>query len=103
MPSAHNYDKDVHINIADVAVDSILSPYLVRVTIKKSKTDKFRRCVDIYMGKTRKEICPVGAIMAYITTCSRGKEDGLFFRFESSQMLKGSSTVSTHVYWVNTD
>ena len=37
-------------------------------------------------------MCPVGAIMAYIAL--RGKEDGLFFRFQSGQMLTKHRFVS---------
>ena len=64
MPSASTYDKDAHLNMADVAVDSILPPSLVRVTIKESKTDQFRGSVDILSEKDREGICQVGATMA---------------------------------------
>ena len=92
VPSENTYDKSVHLNMADVAVDSITSPSLVRVTIKESKTDQFRRGVDIYVGKTSNQICPVGALMAYIA--SRGSEDGPFFRFEDGRLLTKDRFVS---------
>ena len=78
--------------MADVAVDSITSPSLVHVTIKESKTDQFRRGVDIYVGKTLNQICPVGALMVYIA--NRGSEDGPFFRFEDGRQLSKDRFVS---------
>ena len=39
VPSENTYDKSVHLNMADVAVDSITSPSLVRVTIKQINSD----------------------------------------------------------------
>lgn len=51
------YDKDIHFNMVDVAVDSIALPSLVRVMIKYSKADGGR--------KKGNQIYPVGALMAY--------------------------------------
>lgn len=71
------YDKDIHFNIVDVAVDSIALPSLVCVTIKYSKADGGR--------KKGNQIYPVGALMAYIIR--RGSEDGPFFRFKDGHLL----------------
>ena len=66
MPSEATYDQSVHLNMSDIAIDSTASPSSVRVSIKASKTDQFRRGVDIYVGKTNNPISPVEALMAYI-------------------------------------
>ena len=92
VPSENTYDKSVHLNMADVAVVSTISPSLVRVTVKESKTDLFRSGVSIYVGKTSNQICPVGALMAYIVI--RGTGDGPFFRFKDSRLLTKDSFVS---------
>ena len=45
VPGPTTYDPDVHLCLNDVAIDSRESPSLVRITIKQSKTDPFRKGV----------------------------------------------------------
>ena len=59
VPSDTAYDEGAHLNFADVAVDSYIDPQMTKVRIKASKTDPFRLGVDIYLGRTRKELCPI--------------------------------------------
>ena len=63
--------------VDDVQVDSREHPSVVRVRIKASKTDPFRRGVLLYLGRTDNLLCPVAAITAYIA--SRGSDPGPFF------------------------
>ena len=41
-------------------------PTLVRIHLKYSKTDPFRHGVDIYLGRTGTDLCPVGALLAFM-------------------------------------
>ena len=50
MPSLKEYDSDGHLSAGDVALDSQTDPTVVRVHIKESKTDPFRKGVDVYLG-----------------------------------------------------
>ena len=77
VPSEAAYDSSVHLNMADVAVDSIQTPSTIRLKIKVSKTDQFRKGVDIFLGRTHNQLCPVEALLAY--TAKQGKEPGLPF------------------------
>lgn len=77
VPSEAAYDSGAHLNMADVSVDSIEDPSVVKVRIKASKTDQFRRGVDIYVGRTHNQLCPVEALMTYVAR--RGKQQGPFF------------------------
>ena len=61
----------------DVAVDSRDNPRLIQVAIKQSKTDPFRRGVNIYLGATDRAICPVKAMSAYLAL--RGGQAGPLF------------------------
>lgn len=59
-------------------VDSREHPSVVKVQIKASKTDQFRKGVLLYLGHTDNLLCPVAAITAYLAV--RGPEPGPFFR-----------------------
>ena len=50
----------------DVAVDDHSNPSLVRIHLRKSKTDQLGRGVDIYLGRTDEDLCPVAALLAYL-------------------------------------
>ena len=64
---------------------------LIKLKIKASKTDQFRKGVDI-LGRTHNHLCPVEALLAYIA--KRGKEQGLLFRFEDKRLLTKKGFVS---------
>ena len=92
VPSEAAYDSSVHLNMSDIAVDSIYSPSTIKIKIKASKTDQFRKGVDIYLGRTHNQLCPVEALLAYIAI--RGKEQGMLFRFEDKRLLTKDRFVS---------
>ena len=66
-PNVSQYDPTVHLSFSDLAVDNRSAPSLVQITIKESKTDPFRRGVQVCLGKTDTAICPVEAIIQYLT------------------------------------
>ena len=72
-------------SISDIAVDNSKSPAVVRVTIKASKTDPFRKGVQLYLGKTGTTVCPVSAMVSYL--CVRGMSSGALFRFYDGRLL----------------
>ena len=92
VPADTGYDKDVHLNMADISVDSIKDPSVVRVRIKASKTDQFRKGVDIFVGRTNNVLCPVTALMSYVAR--RGCAQGPFFRFEDHRLLTKSRFIA---------
>ena len=85
VPSQIAYDPEAHLSLSDVAVDNIQSPSVVQITIKQSKTDPFRQGVQIYLGKTEADVCPVAGILAYLTI--RGALRGPLFILASRQAL----------------
>ena len=48
--------------------------------------------MDIYVGQTLNELCPVEAILAYVAR--RGKQSGFFFRFEDGHLLTKDHFIS---------
>ena len=61
VPSRNAYNSKVHLSWGDVTVDSHSSPSIVRVHLKRSKCDQFGRGVDVFIGCTYDDICPVVA------------------------------------------
>ena len=60
------YDASVHLSVQDISVDDSKNPSILRVWIKQSKTDHFRKGVDLYVGKTASQLCPVAAMLSYL-------------------------------------
>ena len=85
VPSEAAYDPGVHLNFADVTVDSISDPQLLRVKIKASKTDPFRQGVEIFIGRTGNKLCPVSAVLSYLA--KRGSVKGMLFRYKDRRLL----------------
>lgn len=85
VPSDSSFDEGVHLMFDDVAVDSTANPRVLKVRIKASKTDPFRVGVNIFVGRTGNELCPVAAVLAYMVL--RGPGAGPFFRFQDGRHL----------------
>lgn len=85
VPSDSAYDEKAHLCFQDVAVDSLGNPSTLRVRIKASKTDPFRLGVDVYVGRTDSNICPVAAVLTYMTV--RGPDTGPLFVFRDGRYL----------------
>lgn len=92
VQSLDSYDPGAHLSLADVAIDSHAHPSMVRLAIKASKTDPFRKGVQVFLGRTDKDICPVAALTSYLLV--RGKEPGPLFTFADGAPLSRSVLVS---------
>ena len=71
------FDKATHLDVGDLAIDSRKVPTLLRVRLKYSKTDPFRKSVDVFVGKTGNELCPVQVMVTYLRI--RGWKPGPLF------------------------
>ena len=65
--------SDSSLQIADVTGNSHPCPSIIRIWLKKAKTDPFGRGVNIYLGKSGQRICPIAAILAYIAIRTPGE------------------------------
>ena len=68
-PGLSQYDPTTHLSFSDLAIYNRSAPSLIQITIKESKTDPFRRGTQVFLGKTDTAICPVEAIIKYLTFC----------------------------------
>ena len=84
-PDAKSYDPGVHLCLSDVAVDNARNPSFVRISVKQSKTDPFRRGICLFVGRTDSDLCPVAAILSFLLC--RGSAPGPLFRFASGEYL----------------
>ena len=84
-PSKAAYDPGAHLSLSDVALASHTKSEVVRITIKASKTDPFRKGVQVYLGKTGADICPVSALVSYLAV--RGAAPGPLFVFVNGTPL----------------
>ena len=93
VPTQASYDPDVHLSISDISLDSSVNPCTIIVRVKASKTDLFRTGVDVYLGRTDRDLCncPVSALLAYIAL--RGLNPGPLFRFKDRSPLTRDALV----------
>ena len=85
VPSDSEYDATVHLSFGDVRLDNTTDPQFLEVTIKASKTDPFRQGVQVYLGRTNTDLCPVAAVLSYMVY--RGTDSGPFFRYTRIRAL----------------
>ena len=50
-PSDKAYDPSANLSFSDVAIDDPQNPSIMRVHLKTSKTDPFRKGVDVFLGR----------------------------------------------------
>ena len=91
MPSDRDFDPSVHLCVGDIAIDDPAQPSMLRVTIKQSKTDPFRKGVQLFVGRTSSPLCLVAAVLDYLTV--RGTEPGPLFRYQDGRLIADEATV----------
>ena len=57
-----------HLNFADISEDNSAMPSMVQVRIKASKNDPFRQGVNVHIGRTGNDLCPVTTLLVYLVT-----------------------------------
>lgn len=58
---------------------------MIRVHIKRSKTDPFRKGINLFVGKTGTALCPLAALLGYLLSCCM--DPGPLFRYEDGRPL----------------
>lgn len=84
-PSDKGFNPQLHLSFSDVAVDSLSAPTVLQIHLKQSKTDQFRQGIDVFIGKTGDDLCPVSAVLAYLA--ARQGDPGALFRFQDGRLL----------------
>ena len=83
VPSASTFDQRVHLAWGDVSISD--DGRALRVRLKRSKTDQFMRGVEVFIGATGNDVCPIAATREYVAR--RGTQQGAFFRFADGTPL----------------
>ena len=91
VPNLASFSSSIHLTVRDIAVDGASSPSCLRVTIKASKTDPFRKGADLHIGLGSHPLCAVQAMMAYLSI-QGSAPDPLFML----QKLSSSISCATH-------
>lgn len=87
IPNQQAFDPTVHLTTSDITIDSHTDPSLVRVHLKTSKTDQFKQGMDVFLGKTNNDLCPVAALLNYLA--ARPPIPGpLFIRSDGKPLTK---------------
>ena len=71
------FSPALHLVVGAVAVDSSNHPLCLRVRIKTSKTDPFRKGCLVHIGRAKPPLCAVDTILAY--PARRGNAPGPLF------------------------
>ena len=91
VSSVAAFDASVHLAPQDVSIDSHVTPSVVRIHLKQSKTDPFRQGVNIFLGRSKQEICPVAALLSYMAL--RGNAQGPLFLYDDGTSLSRNRLV----------
>ena len=85
VSSNNSFSPPYHLTLQDLALDSLSSPETLRLHIKASKTDPFRKGSFIHIGRGKYPLCAIRAVVSYLTV--RGAGPGPLFRLQSGQPL----------------
>ena len=96
VPTQGTFDPSAHLSFRDVAFDDPANPSVMEVRIKASKTDPFRKGVNLYPGRTHNDLCLIVAMLAYLAR--RGGRDGPLFRFNNGQPVTASHQRSARLW-----
>ena len=77
VASESGFNSAVHLGWGDVAVNDPAAPTMLKIHLRRSKCDQFGKGVDVFVGQSGNELCPIDAIVAYSTV--RGNAPGPFF------------------------
>ena len=83
VPLSSAFDARVHLCWGDVAIAD--TGGVLRVFLKRSKTDQFGRGTEVFIGATANDLGPVEAVRAYVAR--RGTAPGAFFCGEGGAPL----------------
>lgn len=80
------FSNETHLSPNDIMfLPDIASAKYMSIRIKASKTDPFREGHTIYVGATNSQICPVKAMINYLS--ARGTAPGPLFKYLSGKLL----------------
>lgn len=91
-PEGSKFDPALHLTPLDLAVDNSGNPSAIKLHLKASKTDISRQGVDIFVGRTHNALCPVVALLRYLSV--RGFDNGPLFQWRDGSPLTRQALVA---------
>ena len=85
LPSVSSFDPSKHLAWGDVSIDSRECPKVMKIHLKRSKTDQAGRGADKFISRADGPLCPVAATLSYII--ERGTSPGPFFKYSNGKPL----------------
>ena len=83
--SSPHDSNECSLQVGDVSVDSRQDPQTLTVLLRRSKTDQFGKGNRIYLGRTGNNLCPVAAMLGYLSI--RPSTPGPLFIFQDGSPL----------------
>ena len=80
------------LSVSDISIDSRRNPQVLTVFLHRSKTDQFGAGNYIYLGQTSTPLCPVEAVLAYLSI--RPSTPGPLFIFHEGTPLSRTQLIS---------
>ena len=93
-PSMSAFTSDM-LTAQDILVDSRAHPSYIVVRLKRSKNDPFAVGTRVCIGATNQSVCPVTALLGYLTITIRLKRLGPLFIFQDGSTLSRERLVSS--------
>ena len=85
MPDDSSYDPAVHLSVGDIAISDSRTQSAIPIRIKQSKTDPFKKGIDLFVGRTSSQLCPVSALLEYLRIQDSGP--GPLFQYQEGHAL----------------
>ncbi len=93
VPNDEAYEASTHLSWGDISVDNPSAPTCMEVRLKASKTDPFRHGISLFIGKVPSQLCPMSAMLAYLT--ARSNDEGPLFRYLDGRLLTRQRLVAS--------
>ena len=100
VPFDDQFDETYHLCLCDIAIDNQDNPQMLQVKIKHSKTDPFHKGVNIYLGATRRDLCPIRGILPYLALRGSHLAHSLYSKMEEA-LLNISSRKHMMIYYLH--
>ena len=84
--------NECRLSVSDVSIDSRRNSQVLTVFLRRSKTDQFGAGSYIYLGRTGTTLCPVAAVLAYLSI--RPSTPGPLFIFCDGTPLSRTQLIS---------
>jgi hypothetical protein len=98
VPNPTSFNPTAHLTWGDVSISE--DGRMLRVFLKRSKTDQYGRGTEVSIGTTGDLLCPVDAVRTY--AARRGSAEGAFFCTAEGVPLSKTGTVGSGTSGVST-